>query len=125
MTTSPLQVLYFIATTLAPTGAHHVSVTGGSEVYGWSRADTQADVSTWVFDRAVDPNQVLVNNYIVPDDVKRARKQIVAASKHDWGQRTVLVLDGAHQLEKSHDGYVYVVRPGAPNQKTYSFTFSR
>jgi hypothetical protein len=123
--TSPVQVLYFIAVTLAPHGANHVNVTGGSEVYGWSRSDSADSASTWVFDKVIDPNQVLANNYIVPDNVKRAQSQIADASQHDWKKGNILVLDNTHQLEKNRDGYVYVVRPGAPNQKSYSFTFSK
>jgi hypothetical protein len=107
--TSPLQVLYFIAITLAPPGTQHINVTGGSEVY----------------DRVIDPDQVLLNNSIVPDNVSQAQTSLVKMSHHDWAPHAALFFDGSHEVQKNSGGYVYVVRPGAPNQKTYSFTFSK
>lgn len=123
--TSPLQVLYFIAITLAPPGTQHINVTGGSEVYGWTRGDSATSDSTWVYDGAVDPNQVLINNAIVPADVSRAQNSLVKMAHRNWAPHTALFFDDAHKVEKNSGGYVYVVRPGAPNQKTYSFTFSK
>jgi hypothetical protein len=123
--TSSLQILYFIAITLAPPGAHHVNVSGGSEVYGWTRSGSAVDDSTWVYDCSVDPNQVLINNAIVPADVSGAHRSLVSMSHRNWADHYVLAFDDAHVVEKNSGGYVYVVRPGAPNQKTYSFTFSK
>jgi hypothetical protein len=122
--TSPLQVLYFMAITLAPPGTHHITVTGGAEVYGWDRGDSANDVTTWVYDcAAVDPQQVLVNNDIVPENVARAQNAVVRTSHHNWSPHFVLEFDPQHQLQKNSQGYVYIVRPGAANEKFYSFTF--
>jgi hypothetical protein len=123
--TSPLQVLYFIAITLAPSGTQHVTVSGGSEVYGWDRGGAAGDDSTWVYDCSIDPKQVLVNNDIAPENMSRAQNSIVKMSHRNWDSHFVMVFDDAHRLEKNSQGYVYVVRPGSPNQKTYSFTFTR
>jgi hypothetical protein len=124
--TSPLQILYFIAISLAPSDAHHVSVTGGSEAYGWEKTDAKTAASTWVYDCAINPRQVLINNYIAPRDITSAQSSILRLSRHPNQKLPfVLVFDDAHQLQKNSGGYVYVVRPGAPNQKTYSFTFSK
>ena len=43
--TSSLQVLYFMAITLAPPGTHHILVSGGSEAYAWDRGDSAGDVT--------------------------------------------------------------------------------
>ena len=121
--TSPLQVLYFIAITLAPPGAHHINVSSGSEVYAWDRDASKNEDSTWVYDGVVDPKQVLVNNAIVPNDVSYEQRAIVNAACRNSRSHFILYFDDAHQLEKNSQGYVYVVRAGSPNQKSYSFTF--
>ena len=123
--TSSLQVLYFIAITLAPPGTQHVNVSAGSEAYGWDRGSSRGDVSTWVYDCSINPGQVLTNNDVTPLNMSRAQTSVVNMSHHNWDPYFVLVFDDAHQLEKNSQGYVYVVRPGAPNQKTYSFTYSK
>jgi hypothetical protein len=122
--TSPLQVLYFIAITLAPPGTHHITVSAGSESYAWDRGDSATDVTPWVYDwKAVDPEQVLVSNDIAPDNVSHAQEAVVRTSHHNWAPHFVLEFDDQHQLQKNSQGYVYVVRPGAANEKFYSFTF--
>jgi hypothetical protein len=73
----------------------------------------------------IDPDQVLLNNSIVPDNVSQAQTSLVKMSHHDWAPHAALFFDGSHEVQKNSGGYVYVVRPGAPNQKTYSFTFSK
>jgi hypothetical protein len=123
--TSPLQVLYFIAVTLAPPGTQHINVSSGSEVYAWDKGSKGDAADTWVYDDAIDPKQVLENNAIVPDNMSRAQKTLVKASHHNWAPHFIVAFDDAHQVQKTSQGYVYVVRPGAPNQKTFSFTFSR
>jgi hypothetical protein len=122
--TSPLQVLFYMAITLAPPGTHHVTVSGGDEVYSWDKGDSIDDDVTWVHDwAAVDPKQVLANNDIVPDDVSGSEHKIAKAN-HDGADKSfVLHLDSAHQLQKNSQGYVYVVRPGSVNEKFYSFKF--
>ncbi len=37
----------------------------------------------------------------------------------------MIIFDDAHQLEKNSQGFVYVVRPGDPTQKCYSFLFNQ
>ncbi len=113
-----------MAITLAPPGTHHVTVSGGDEVYSWDKGDSIDDDVTWVHDwAAVDPKQVLANNDIVPDDVSGSEHKIAKAN-HDGADKSfVLHLDSAHQLQKNSQGYVYVVRPGSVNEKFYSFKF--
>jgi len=122
--TSPLQILFYMAITLAPPGTHHVTVSGGSEVYSWDKGDSIDGDVTWVKDCAVDPKQVLCNNDIVPADVSASEHAIAKAPKSCCSDKSfVLFLDPAHQLQKNSQGYVYVVRPGSVNQKFYSFKF--
>ena len=122
--TSPLQVLYFMAITLAPPGTHHVTVSAGSESYAWDRGDAADDVTASAYDwAAVNPLVVPVTNDIVPANVSREQEAVVHASRHNWAPSFVLEFDDQHQLQKNSQGYVYVVRPGAPNEKSYSFIF--
>jgi hypothetical protein len=122
--TSPLQILYFMAITLAPHGTHHITVTAGSETYAWDRGDSATDVTASAYDwKAVDPQQVLVNNDIVPENVSREQNDIVRSSHHNCAPAFVLEFDDQHQLQKNSQGYVYVVRPGSANEKSYSFIF--
>jgi hypothetical protein len=122
--TSSLQILYFLAITLAPPGTHHITVTGGSETYAWDRGDSAKDVTDHAYDwAAVDPRQVLVSNEIVPENISRAEKAVVDVSHHNQTPHFVLQFDPRHQLQKNSQGYVYVVRPGAANEKFYSFIF--
>jgi hypothetical protein len=122
--TSPLQVLFFLAITLAPPGTHHVIISGGSQAYCWDRGDQADDVDAWAYDwAAVDPKQVLISNDIVPADFSAAERDVVKCTHRTPGSEFVLRFDDAHQLEKNSLGYVYVVRPGSPNQKFYSFTY--
>jgi hypothetical protein len=122
--TTPLQVLFFMAVTLAPPGTHHVTVSGGSEVYSWDKGDSAKGVDTWVYDRAADcPEQVLKNNDLAPDDLSGAERAVVNSTHHGADKCFVLHLDSGHQLQKNSQGYVYVVRPGSVNEKFYSFKF--
>jgi hypothetical protein len=122
--TTPLQVLFFLAITLAPSGSHHVVVSGGGQTYCWDRGDAADDVDAWAEDWAAeDAKQVLVSNDIVPVDVSAAQREVVKCTHRAPGSEFVLRFDPAHQLEKNALGYVYVVRPGSPNQKFYSFTY--
>jgi hypothetical protein len=122
--TSSLQILYFLAITLAPPGTHHITVSGGSETYAWDRGDSAKDVTDRAYDwAAVDPRQVLVNNKIVPENISQAEKAVVDVSHRNWAPHFVLEFDPQHQLQKNSQGYVYVVRPGAANEKFYSFIF--
>ena len=121
--TSPLQVLFFFAVTLAPAGTHHVTVSGGNEVYGWDKGDALDDVDTWKFDRAsTDPENVLATNDIVPANFTRAQKETLK-SAHQKDADNALYFDSGHELQKTPLGYVYIVRPGSTNEKFYSFTF--
>lgn len=121
--TAPLQVLFFFAVALAPAGTHHVTVSGGDEVYGWDKGDALDDADTWVFDRAsTDPKNVLATNDIVPADFNRAQKELKSAQQKDAGAGN-LYFDSGHELQKTPLGYVYIVRPGSANEKFYSFTF--
>jgi hypothetical protein len=120
---SPLQVLFYFAVTLAPAGSHHVIVSGGDEVYKWDKGDSLDDADTWVYDwAAVNPKAVLANNDIVPANFDSARSKTGKVAQKDQGSYTLL-FDPAHELEKTSQGYVYVVRPGSVNEKFYSFTF--
>jgi hypothetical protein len=122
--TSPIQVLFFMAITLAPPGTHHVTVSGGSEVYSWDKGDSNDDADTWVYDwAAVDPKQVLKSNDIVPEDFSDAERAVVKSTHRGAEKCFILRFDSGHQLEKNSQGYVYVVRPGSTNQKFYSFKF--
>jgi hypothetical protein len=122
--TSSLQILYFLAITLAPPGTHHITVTGGSETYAWDMGDSAKDVTACAYDHnAVNPGQVLVSNGIVPENVSQAEKAVLDVSHHNWTPHFVLQFDPRHQLQKNSQGYVYVVRPGAANEKFYSFIF--
>lgn len=120
---SPLQVLFYFAVTLAPAGSHHVIVSGGDEVYKWDKGDSLDDADTWVYDRAaVNPRTVLENNDIVPASFDSARSKTGSAMKKEDGCYSLL-FDPGHELQKTSQGYVYIVRPGAANEKFYSFTF--
>ena len=119
---SPLQVLFYLASTLAPAGSHHVIISGGDQVYKWDKGDSVNDAATWVYDSSVDPKLVLANNDIVPSNPERARNETSQAVKKDEGCYT-LRFDPAHELQKTSQGYVYIVRPGAANEKFYSFVF--
>jgi hypothetical protein len=122
--TTPLQVLFFMAVTLAPPGTHHVTVSGGTEVYSWDKGDSANGVDTWVYDwRAVDPTQVLKNNDIAPDDLSGAERTVVNSTHHGADKCFDLYLDSGHELQKNSQGYVYIVRPGSTNEKFYSFKF--
>lgn len=113
-----------MAITLAPPGTHHITVSGGSEVYGWDSGDSASDVTACAYDwAAVEPRQVLVDNDIVPTDVSSAQKAVVRTAHRNWAPHFVLEFDPQHQLQKNSQGYVYIVRPGAANEKFYSFTF--
>ena len=120
---SPLQVLFYFAVTLAPAGSHHVTVSGGDEVYKWDKGDSLDDADTWVYDwRSVNPKEVLATNNIVPVDFDGARSKTGQAVKNEDGCYSLL-FDPAHELQKTSQGYVYIVRPGSVNEKFYSFTF--
>ncbi len=120
---SPLQVLFYFAVTLAPAGSHHVTVSGGDEVYTWDKGDSLDDADTWVYDSAaVNPMTVVKNNDIVPTNFDGARTRTGEAVKKEEGCYTIF-FDPAHELQKTSQGYVYVVRPGSVNEKFYSFTF--
>ena len=122
--TSPLQVLFFMAITLAPPGTHHVTVSGGDQVYSWDKGDSNDDAATWAYDwAAVDPKQVLASNDIILDDFSGAERAVVDSTHHRADKSFVLHFDSGHQLQKNSQGYVYVVRPGSVNQKFYSFKF--
>ena len=98
-------------------------VSGGSEAYYWDKGDAFDDVSAWAYDwAAVDPKQVPVTNDIVPDDLALARRETGEAVKHSDTCGTVY-FDPAHALEKTSQGWVYVVRPGSVDEKFYSFSF--
>jgi hypothetical protein len=120
---APLQVLFFFAVALAPAGTHHVTVSGGSEVYGWDKGDALDDANTWVYDRAsTDPATVLATNDIIPADFNNAQKKTLKSARQKDAS-SVLYFDSDHELQKTPLGYVYIVRPGSPNEKFYSFTF--
>jgi hypothetical protein len=121
--TSPLQVLFFFAVALSPAGTHHVTVSGGDEVYGWDKGDALDDVNTRVNYGAVDPKNVLATNDIVPTDFARAQKETMKSLKQKDAGSTDLYFDSGHELLKTPLGYVYIVRPGSTNEKFYSFTF--
>jgi hypothetical protein len=122
--TSPLQVLFFFAVALAPAGTHHVTVSGGNEVYGWDKGDALDDVNTWVFHRdTTDPMNVLATNDITPADFTRAQKETLKSIHQKDTGVSNLYFDSGHELQKTPLGYVYIVRPGATNEKFYSFTF--
>jgi hypothetical protein len=113
-----------MAITLAPPGTHHVTISGGDEVYNWDKGDASDDAGTWVYDRAaVDPKTVLADNAIVPDHFSKAERATVDAAHRKDSGGYVLRYDSGHELQKTSQGYVYVVRPGAPNEKFYSFIF--
>jgi hypothetical protein len=122
--TSPIQLLFFMAVTLAPHGTHHVIVSGGGEVYSWDKGDASDDADTWVYNwAAVNPQQVLCNNDIIPADLTAAERATVKSTHRDRVKCFVLRYDSAHELQKTSQGYVYVVRPGSVNEKFYSFKF--
>ncbi len=122
--TSPLQLLFFLAITLAPPGTHHVVVSGGTEAYSWDRGAAVNGVAAWSYDwAAVDPRRVLVCNDIMPTNLSGAERDVVKCTHRESRTGFVLRFDSGHQLEKNLHGYVYVVRPGSPNQKFYSFTY--
>ncbi len=120
---SPLQVLFFLAVTLAPAGSHHVIVSGGDVVYKWNKGDSLDGADAWVYDwAAVNPKVDAANNDIIPADFDSARHKTSKVMQNDKGCYTLL-FDPGHELEKTSQGYVYIVRPGSVNEKFYSFTF--
>lgn len=121
--TSPLQVLFFFAITLAPRGTHHVTISGGDQVYSWDKGDSSNGAATWVYDASESPTQVLDNNEIIPANFSSAERETVQATHYKGGEGYVLNYDPAHQLERTSQGYVYIVRPGSVNQKFYAFKF--
>ena len=72
---------------------------------------------------AVDPKQVLLSNDIVPENYSGAERKLVDRAHRDDKGGYILRFDPAHQLERNSEGYVYVIRPGSPNQKFYSFIY--
>jgi hypothetical protein len=122
--TSPIQVLFFLAVSLSPAGTHHVTVSGGDEVYSWDKGDALDDAETWVYDRATSDRQdALATNDIIPANFTSAQRQTMKALHGHDKDGFVLYFDSGHELQKTSQGYVYVVRPGAVNEKFYSFTF--
>jgi len=121
--TSPLQVLFFFAVTVAPPGTHHVTISAGDEVYCWDKGDASDDAGTWAYNCSTDPRRVLRNNWIIPSDMSSAERETVKSTHRKQDGCYVLRFDSAHELQKTSQGYVYVVRPGSPNEKFYSFRF--
>src|SRR5579871_145684 len=97
--TSPLDLLFFMAITLAPPGTHHVTVSGGTETYCWDRGDQVDDVTARALDwMAGDPQQALISNQILPERVTRAEREIAEAPHRDLNSNFILRFDAAHQL---------------------------
>jgi hypothetical protein len=118
---STAKFLFFLAMTLGPQSPHVILATSNSENYVW----TDKGPDGWLLKTkglpTCDWNRVTQAQQAADFDSDDAR----AVTACHWQDGSRLLLPNGNRVEKKGDAAFYIIRPGCPNQETFTILYPK